>query len=148
MGVPPLIYRLKNDVQELSRLMDAVEGFGRIHHLDNQTIYSLNLAVEEIITNAILCGPERDRAHEIEVRLSIEDDELVLEISDDARSRNPLRAAAPAMAMAGGPEEDEAGFPVNLGIELVKGVMDELEYYPLPRGNRLVLHKKLPTNRR
>jgi anti-sigma regulatory factor (Ser/Thr protein kinase) len=148
MGVPPLIYYLKNDVQELSRLMDAVENFGRIHHLDNQTVYSLNLAVEEIITDDILCGIEKDRAREIEVRLTIEDDEVVLEISDDARPRNPLPEAVPALAMAGGGEEAEAGIPATLGIDLVRGVMDQMEYQPRTHGNRLILRKRLASIRR
>lgn len=145
MSAPSLIYHLKNDFQELSRLMDAVEQFGCVHHLDSQTVYSLNLAVEEIITNTILYGCQADRAHEIEVRLSIEEDSLVLEISDDARPFNPLRAAAPEMALAGAGGSG-AEKPANLGIFLVREVMDELEYRPRDHGNLLILRKRLASN--
>lgn len=143
MGVPPLIYRLKNDFQELSRLMDAVESFARIHRLDNHTIYSLKLALEEIISNTILYGCEVDRANEIEIRMSIEDGELVLEIADDARPFNPLKVAPPALAMAGGGEAEPMESPQSLGIMLVREVMNDIEYHPRPHGNLLILRKKL-----
>lgn len=140
--VPPLIYRLKNDFQELSRLMDAVEQYSLIQRLDSRTTYALKLAVEEIITNTILYGCESDRAHEIEVRVSVEDDELILEITDDARPFNPLRVASPAMAMAGGGTESMET-PASLGLFLVREVMDDLEYRPQTHGNMLVMRKRL-----
>lgn len=143
MGAPPLIYRLKNDFQELSRLMDAVEQYSLIQRLDSRTTYALKLAVEEIITNTILYGYESDRAHEIEVRVTVEDDELILEITDDARPFNPLRVPAPAMAMAGGGESESMETPASLGLFLVREVMDDLEYRPQPHGNMLVMRKRL-----
>lgn len=147
MGAPPLIYRLRNDFQELSRLMDAVEQYSQIHHLDSQTVYALNLAVEEIITNTILYGCYGDRAHEIEVRISVEDDELILEIADDARPFNPLRVPKPvgALAVAGDvePEPASADTPASLGVFLVREVMDDMEYIPREHGNLLILRKHL-----
>lgn len=147
MGVPPLIYRLKNDFQELSHLMDAVEQFGRVHRFDSQTLYALKLVVEEIITNTILYGSENSRATEIEVRMSVEDGEVAIEIADDARPFNPLRVPEPEMAMAGGGSEAEsAENPASLGIFLVREVMDELEYRPREHGNLLILRKRIASN--
>ncbi len=144
MGAPSLIYRLRNDFQELSRLLTAVEQFGLIHQLDPQEIYTLHTAIEEVLTDSILNRSESDRAREVEVRVSVGERELVVEIDDDARPFNPLRASTPSLAEVSGRETPDSNEAVSsLGQFLAREAMDDMEYRPQEHGNRLVLRKRL-----
>lgn len=144
MGAPSLIYRLRNDFQELSRLLTAVEQFGLIHQLDPQEVYALHTAIEEVLTDSILNRSENDRAREIEVRVSVAERELVVEIDDDARHFNPLRASTPALAEVSGRDASDSGEEISsLGRFLAREALDDMEYRPQEHGNRLVLRKRL-----
>jgi anti-sigma regulatory factor (Ser/Thr protein kinase) len=84
------------DVREIERLNRLVRQFGELHDVPSSTLYSVNLALDELVTNVILYGYEEGSAKEIAVKLvTTTKDELVASVADEAKPFNPLKVAAP-----------------------------------------------------
>lgn len=132
-----LSVQLKNDLSELQRMNQIVTEFGERHGLASELVFRLTLVLEEIITNVISYGYEDGSEHEISVRLFWHDPNMRIEVEDDARPFNPLKAPPPDM---GKPlAERKVG---GLGIHLVREMMDELEYRRENDKNLLILKTK------
>ena len=54
----------------------------------------INLALDEVLTNVISYAYDDAGAHEIEVRLEVEGEDVVVEVTDDGRPFDPLSVAA------------------------------------------------------
>ena len=48
--------RIEADVREIERLNRLVRQFGELHDVPSRTLYAVNLALDELVTNAILYG--------------------------------------------------------------------------------------------
>ncbi len=128
---------LKNNLSEIERLSQTVTEFGEANNLSSKVLYALNLALEEILTNVISYGYEDENEHQVIIRLSLRNEELIAEVEDDGRPFNPLDAPEPDTRK---PLEDrQIG---GLGIHLVRNLMDELEYSRHEAKNLLVMKKK------
>lgn len=114
---------LTNQFTELERVAHEVEAFGEAHGLGAKSIFNVNLALDEILTNVISYGYPEGGEHVITVRLKLSAAELVIEVEDDGRPFNPLGTAAPDTEQS--PDERPIG---GLGLHLVRKVMDRLEY--------------------
>ena len=78
---------------------------------------------EELASNIIRHGYTDDREHSIEVRITLEDDEVVMHFEDDGEPFDPLRwQPAPLPASL-----DEAGAG-GLGLLLVRKAAKSLRY--------------------
>jgi len=127
---------IKNDLAQLERVAQAVEEFGKTHHLPLKTIFEVNLALEEVLTNVISYGYSDDNRHLIMVHFSLKEKELEIEIIDDGRPFNPLELPPPDL------KKPLAERPVGgLGIHLVRNLVDELDYQRWQDKNILVLRK-------
>ena len=124
------------EVQKLSRL---VEAFGEVEGLSTEAVFSMNLALDEVVTNIIRYAHEDDgRQHLIVVRLALDQDMLTAQVEDDGRAFNPLEAPPPDM---GATIEDR---PIGgLGIHLMRSVMNSVEYQREDGRNVLIMKKKL-----
>ncbi len=130
--------QLKNDLAELERLSQAIADFGAESGLSAQFLFSVNLALGEIVTNVISYGYEDSGDHMITVRFLLGEGELTAEVEDDGRPFNPLDAPEPDLDA---PLEDR---PIGgLGIHLVRKVMDRLEYRRRAGKNLLVMKKRV-----
>ncbi|NUM75772.1 ATP-binding protein [candidate division KSB1 bacterium] len=133
-----LTLSLKNDLAEITRASAAVDELGERHHAAPEALYAVNLALEEVLTNTISYGYDDGAAHEIIVHFSMQDGELTLTITDDARPFDPLQAPAPDVNAA---LEDR---PVGgLGIHLAKTMMDGMHYRYESGKNILTMKKKI-----
>jgi len=129
--------QLKNKLFELERMSQILEELGQSHHLPSKALHVVNLALEEILTNVISYGYEDKNEHEIIVRLSLQDGELVAEVEDDGRPFNPLELPEPDTTS---PLEER---PVGgLGIHFVRKLMDAVEYSRKDGKNLLVMKTK------
>ena len=68
--------RLPADLQEIERLNRMVRQFGDLHEVPSRTLYAVNLALDEIVTNCVLHGFDDCTGQEVEVRLETVGDEL------------------------------------------------------------------------
>lgn len=129
---------LKNEIAEIERLSEIVSEFGNAHHLSEEFLYAVNLALDEILTNTISYGYADQAAHEITVTLRVLGNELVAEIVDDARAFDPL--AAPKVDVDLPLEQKEIG---GLGIHLTRTLMDEMAYRREQDKNVLLMKKRI-----
>ena len=129
---------LKNQISEIAQLPRILEQFGGHQNVPETVLSSMNLALEEIITNIISYGYKDQQEHEIILRLFLESNELVAEVEDDGQPFNPLDVPDPDTNLS--LEDRSIG---GLGIHLTKMMMDGLEYTQWKGKNLLRLRKGL-----
>ena len=131
---------LANDLDAMAGLAEAVERFADAHRLPADILNALQVAVDEIVTNAITHGYGPGARGEIAVRLRRCSDRVVLEIEDDGVPFDPLRAPSPDLTLS------VAERPIGgLGIHFVRNLMDEVSYARRDGRNLLKLVKNLAT---
>ncbi len=109
---------------ELGRLALEVERFCRENALAGEFASDVNLALEELFTNAVRHGGCEGLKGAVRVRLERDGDEIRVEFSDRGREFDPLAATPPDVAA---PLRDR---PVGgLGLHLVRQTMGQLEYW-------------------
>jgi serine/threonine-protein kinase RsbW len=114
---------MNNDPKELSRLMGQVEALLLSHSLGDPVVYRVNLILEEILTNIIKYAYQDEKAHEILVRLHLDDDLIRLHFEDDGIAFDPRQAAEPDLNRP--LEETRIG---GLGLHLVRANAERIEY--------------------
>ena len=135
----PMSLTLVNQLSDVAKLSSFVEAFGVAEGLAPEAVYSLNLALDEVVTNVIRYAHEDDgREHPIVVRLALERDVLTAQVEDDGRAFNPLEAPAPDLEAS--LDERPIG---GLGIFLVRSVMNSVEYRREDGRNVLTMKKNL-----
>lgn len=131
-------FRLKNQLKEIQLLAEAVELYGEENGIPAKTLFQVNLALDELLTNTISYGYPEGGEHEILVsNILTGERELRIEIHDDGKVFNPLEAEEPDTSQ--GIDERPVG---GLGIHLVRQMMDEIEYRREGKQNILVMKKK------
>ncbi len=114
---------LKSDLPELRRLAAEIEDFGRACGLDRESVLKLNLVLEELTANIILHGYRGEGGHFIHIRLELMNQELCVQIEDEAEPFDPLQQKMPDIDR---PLEKR---PIGgLGIFFVRRLTDELDY--------------------
>jgi serine/threonine-protein kinase RsbW len=130
--------RIAADVKEIERLNRVVRQFGELHEVPGRTLYSVNLALDELVSNAILYGYDDASGQQIQVKLSIEGPELYAWLEDGGREFDPISVPVPSLDRP--LDEREIG---GLGIHLVRSLMDKLEYRREGAKNLLTLRKRI-----
>ena len=129
---------LANDVQEVGRVIDALEEFGAENGIAPDQALRFGLALDELITNIISHGLAG--RSDCTIRLRIERDNGVLraELQDDGLPFDPLTAE---IELPDGDIEDrKIG---GLGVTLVRKIMDRLDYRREDGFNRLKMEMNL-----
>mgnify|MGYP000888049952 FL=1 len=131
-------FRLKNELEEIRLLAEAIELWGEENGIPGKSLFQLNLALDELLTNTIIYGYPEGGEHEIRLRLVPEGEkELLIEIRDDGLAFNPLEVKAPDL------KQDIEERPIGgLGIHLVRQMLDEIEYRRENGHNVLLMKKK------
>lgn len=130
--------RLANELSEIRRLAVAVERFAARHGVPEKAAHHLNLAADELITNAITHGGAGNR-HRIMVTLRREPDRMVMEISHHGVAFDPTTQTAPP-----DPDADLDQRPVGgLGVHFAKTLLNGLSYVRRRGANRLTLTKQV-----
>jgi serine/threonine-protein kinase RsbW len=132
---PSTEIRIGNDMAEIERVTDLVEGFGAGHELSNSVIVALNVSLDEVLNNIISYAYDDTARHDILVRLAIDGGGVEVIVEDDGKPFDPLAVATPR------PQSDtDVG---GVGLHFVRTLMDQLEYSRRAGINRLRLIKKL-----
>ncbi len=132
--------RLCVDVHEIERLNRLVRHFGELHEIPGRTLYAVNLALDELVSNVVLYGFENPppRGHEIVVRVETNDGELCATVEDTGREFDPLRAPVPDLDAP--LSKRQVG---GLGIHLVRSLMDGVDYRRHGDKNVLTVRKRI-----
>lgn len=129
---------LDNRLDELQRFITTLTEFARVGNLPEEVSFSIQLAIDELFTNIVSYGYDDDEPHSVEIKMSIQGNELRIDLIDDAKQFDPLN------------EVDQPDLDASLedrriggvGIHLVKTMMDEVSYKYQDSKNHLTLVKK------
>lgn len=129
---------IRNDVNELFRITDFLDVLWEEWTLPEKLKYSVNLVLEEAISNIIFYGYEDDMIHLIGIEFRTNHEELSIKLIDGGKPFDPTIKEDPDTNLS---VEDR---PIGgLGIYLIKQLMDEVYYERLDHKNQLTMIKKL-----
>ena len=129
---------LHNDIQQIPQLAGFVETVGHMANLSSSLTMSLNLALEEAVTNVILYAYPEGSDGLVDVEAIVHKDHLVFIISDSGKAFDPT--AAPEADITLDVEDRPIG---GLGIFLVRNIMDNVHYERVDGKNILTMSKNL-----
>lgn len=130
-----LDYQVPARLEEIEKLADAVKKALP----DPDLAFSVNLCLEELITNIILHGLKGVSDRFVHVRIRASNEWLEILLQDDAPRFDPfIQAPRPNLDL------DVNERPVGgLGVHMVKKLMDEVHAHYTGSGNAIVLLKRL-----
>ena len=129
---------LHNDIQQIPQLADFVETIAEESGLSQPLAMSLNLALEEAVTNVIVYAYPEGTDGLVDIEAIIRKDLIRFIISDSGQPFDPTQVEAVDINL---PLEER---PIGgLGIHLVRSIMDEVSYERVDGKNHLYLIKKL-----
>ena len=129
---------IATDLDELQKVNAAIEEIAAEENWSPDVTFQIGLAVEELGVNIVNYGHDDDKAHEISIVISSEDEAITIEIEDDGHAFNPL-SDAPEPDLDAEVEDRTVG---GLGIYLVRTMMDEVHYQRQQDKNCLTLVKR------
>lgn len=115
---------IKNEISELERLAAFLEELGETFGLSLKIVLNLNLVLEELVTNIIFYGYEDKEPHSIVLEFTVDDEKVIISITDDAKPFDPTQKDAPD-SLEKPIEDRNIG---GLGIHLVTTLMDSFTY--------------------
>jgi len=119
-----LILLIRNRFDDLPELIKQVDTFLDHHSVRLETLYKVNLILEEVLTNIIKYAFNDKSDHQIRVVMKLQDPKLIIEFIDDGQEFDPLSMPPPKVAES--ISESEVG---GLGIHLVRQMSDGMEYH-------------------
>lgn len=129
---------IANDREAIPEIVGAVTALIEENGLAPDIAYAIELAIDELVTNAISYGYPDGGAGTVTVEVAIERDRIVLVVRDDGIAFDPL-AQAPEPTLEGNVEDRPVG---GLGLHLVEAMMDEVAYERRNGENRLTCVKR------
>ncbi len=129
---------IKNDIAELARLTEFVDLIGEECELDFALTMSLNLALEEAVSNIILYAYPQKMGDAISVKATHVNSSLLFTISDSGVEFDPT--VVPEADITLSAEDRQIG---GLGIFLIRKIMDEVKYERIDGKNVLIVKKNL-----
>lgn len=127
---------LVNQLEQLTKLAEAIETFGEDNNLPMNVVFDINLSLDELVTNIVLYGYNDKNTHKIEVLLEKERDSVKITLIDDGREFDPTKKEKPNLDL----EVEDKGIG-GLGIHFVKTKMNEMTYKREENKNILTLVK-------
>ncbi len=133
---PRVELQLARSKRELRRLSAAIQGFAEAQSLEPRVANALALALEEAVTNVVFYAFDGPPADEDSIWLTIERraGSIHAVVRDRGRPFDPTaREAAPL------PDSLDDLEPGGLGIGIIRGIVDRLDYRREDGFNRLDL---------
>ena len=129
-----------NDIGELERVAEALDGFADRHRFPQQDRFQVQLCLEEILMYIVEHGYDDSAMHRIEVSLEIDNNRtLIVRTADDGRALDPKSF----MFQPGADTIQEETVVDGLGLNLVRTYVDDLGYRREDGRNHLSLSKKI-----
>jgi phosphoserine phosphatase RsbU/P len=140
--LPAVVERgvFRNESSEMERLVKLLDRFEQRSRLPAATMAELRIVCDEMVSNVIAHGYPEGRPGDIDVRVELAGSRLVVTVSDDGVSFNPLAVAPPDTTL---PLDHR---PLGgLGIHLVRSLTDEATYRRQGGRNVIMLVKVVPS---
>jgi serine/threonine-protein kinase RsbW len=128
---------IASDPAEVRAIQDHIECQLKEHHFDDRDIFSIRLALEEALVNAIKHGNQLDRSKKVHIQFAIGDDRFEVGISDEGPGFDPDDVPDPLF-------DENLERPCGRGLFLIRHYMTDVTYHP--PGNRLTMSKVCKVN--
>jgi anti-sigma regulatory factor (Ser/Thr protein kinase) len=129
---------LHNDIQQIPQLADFMETIAEEKGLNQSLCMSLNLALEEAVTNVILYAYPDGADGLVDIEAVLREHSIEFIVTDSGMPFDPTAVAEADITLTA--EERAIG---GLGIHLVRQIMDEVRYQRLNDKNQLTLIKNI-----
>ncbi len=124
----------KNDLQELNKLQQVVELFSEENKLSTKHTMTINLILEELLTNIILYGYKSHKEELIYVLFKLQASHLFIEIEDNGIAFNPINQKEVDTTKS--LDDIDVG---GLGIHFIKNLTQDIHYTREENKNKLSL---------
>jgi sigma-B regulation protein RsbU (phosphoserine phosphatase) len=129
---------MSNDINQISVLHDFIDEVGKDLNLEPSLTMSLDLALEEAVSNIIMYAYPKEDHQIIHLEVIKRGSDLIFTLTDSGIAFDPTLKDDPDLNLS---VEDR---PVGgLGIFLVKQIMTEVTYSRMDNNNVFVMKKKL-----
>lgn len=134
MGVAQMATELTipSDLSEARRVQDQIEEALQASSYTEHDIFSIKLALEEALVNAIKHGNQMDPDKRVSVVYHITPQRFDVRIADEGAGFNPADVPDPT-------DPDNLERPCGRGLLLMRGFMTEVEYHG--KGNVVSMSK-------
>ena len=122
-GAPsyPMDLQIPSDTAEARRVQEAIEQQLRSLHYTDKEIFSIRLALEEALVNAIKHGNQMDRSKRVRVAYRVAQERFDVLIADEGQGFDPRDVPDPTA-----PENLER--PCGRGLMLMRHYMTAVDY--------------------
>jgi anti-sigma regulatory factor (Ser/Thr protein kinase) len=131
--------RIESRWAELRRIVALTDQFGIESRLPKAIVNDIHVVLDEALSNIVAYGYQASARGTIVVRLARENGEVRIEVEDEGRAFDPLRAPSPDLS-ANLPRRQIGG----LGIHFIKSLMDAVSYDRHDGRNVLCMIKRVP----
>lgn len=130
---------LTSKIENVSLVGLAVRGICSSIHLDPVTVFQIELAVTEAVTNVLEHAYESQEGHEVEVSVSLYSDRIVFQVCDEGTRLGTEKVPCLDFKPDIREELPEGG----MGVHIIHTIMDEVEYTTCGGRNILTMAKSL-----
>jgi serine/threonine-protein kinase RsbW len=137
MPLPPTTHIvIRNNVADLAVLTAAMGRVGAEHGIPEKALFQLQVALDEIVSNAIKYAWPEGGAHDIEIRITPREEGIGIEIIDDGRMFDPREAPKRDKPLPG-----QRPQPGGVGVQMTKQLVDRVDYARIGNRNHTTLTK-------
>jgi serine/threonine-protein kinase RsbW len=128
---------IPSDTTEARRIQDEIEQKVTALKLSEQEVFSIRLALEEALVNAIKHGNQMDRSKNVRIAYRLSHDRLDIQITDEGSGFDPEDVPDPTAV-------ENLERPCGRGLMLMRHYMTEVAYNG--RGNSVSMTKVFKSN--
>jgi serine/threonine-protein kinase RsbW len=128
---------IHNDLKELALLSEAMRRIGAERRISPKPLMHLQVALDEVVSNVIRYAWPEGGVHEIHIHITVQGDEVKIEIVDDGVTFNPLDAPSPAE-----PQQSGGRRSGGVGIHMTRQLVDTITFERVGDCNHLILIKR------
>jgi serine/threonine-protein kinase RsbW len=123
---------IPSDPAEARRIQDEIELLLQARHVGEHDVFSIKLALEEALVNAIKHGNQMDRSKKVRISYQLFADHFDVQISDDGTGFDPGDVPDPTAF-------ENLERPCGRGLMLMRHYMSEVAFNE--RGNAVSMRK-------
>jgi serine/threonine-protein kinase RsbW len=125
---------IPSDPTEARRVQDEIEQLLHALHINERDVFSIKLAIEEALVNAIKHGNQMDRAKTVRIAYQLHPDRFQIQITDEGTGFDPCDVPDPTAF-------ENLERPCGRGLMLMRHYMSEVAFND--RGNCVTMSKIL-----